>query len=182
MPRPTTAARRYAEAAFDLARREEAIDAWAVDLQLAAAIASEEGVERALDNPAIPLEEREAAVDAVLNGRVRPPILNLVRLLVRRNRGVLLPAVSREFDRLVNRERGVVTAIVTSAAPLSDADVDVVRRRIAAMRSVSTVDVEQRVDEGLIGGLTVRVGDQLIDASVRGRLERLRAELVAGRR
>ena len=90
--------------------------------------------------------------------------------------------MSREFDRLLNRERGVVTAIVTSAAPLSDADVDVVRRRIAAMRSASTVDVEQRVDEGLIGGLTVRVGDQLIDASVRGRLERLRAELVAGRR
>jgi F-type H+-transporting ATPase subunit delta len=57
-----------------------------------------------------------------------------------------------------------------------------VRRRVTSMHGASTVQLEQRVDEALIGGLTVRVGDQLIDASVRGRLERLRAQLVAGAR
>jgi F-type H+-transporting ATPase subunit delta len=182
MARPTTAARRYADAAFELARGEDALDGWAGDLRSAAAIVADERVERILDNPAIPLDEREAAIGRALDGKVREPVRRLATLLLRRNRGSILPAVSREFDRLLNRERGVVTAIVTSAAPLSDADLDVVRRRVTSMRGASTVQLEQRVDEALIGGLTVRVGDQLIDASVRGRLERLRAQLVAGAR
>jgi F-type H+-transporting ATPase subunit delta len=182
MARATTAARRYAEAAFDLARRDDALDGWAEDLRLAAAIAADERVEAVLDNPAIALEEREAAIGAVLEGKVREPVRRLASLLLRRNRASMLPAVSREFDRLLNRERGIVTAIVTSAAPLSDADLDVVRRRVATMGVGNTVELDQRVDESLIGGLTVRVGDRLIDASVRGRLERLRAQLVAGAR
>ncbi|HET7027744.1 MAG TPA: F0F1 ATP synthase subunit delta [Candidatus Limnocylindrales bacterium] len=182
MARPTTAARRYAEAAFDLAHDEDSLEGWAADLRLAAGIASDERIERFLDNPAIPLAEREAAIDSALKGRVREPVRKLARILLRRNRGDILPIVCAECDRLLNRERGVVTAHVTSATPLSEADLDVVRERIASMRGGATVQLEQHVDESLIGGLTVRVGDQLIDASVRGRLERLRAQLVAGTR
>jgi F-type H+-transporting ATPase subunit delta len=182
MPRATTAARRYAEAAFDLARAEDDLDGWADELRLAGGIVADERVSALLDNPAIPLDEREAAIAAVLEGKVREPVRRLAALLLRRNRGSILPAVSREFDRLLNRDRGIVTAVVTSASPLSDADLDVVRRRVATMGVGSTVELEQRVDESLIGGLTVRVGDRLIDASVRGRLERLRAQLVAGAR
>jgi F-type H+-transporting ATPase subunit delta len=182
MPRPTTAARRYAEAAFDLARGEEAVDGWADDLRLAATIVGEERIERVVDNPAIPLEERERAIDAAFEGKVREPVRRLVALLLRRGRGSLLPGVSREFDRLRNRERGIVTAVVTSAAPLSDEDLAAVRRRITAMRDATSVEIEQQVDPALIGGLMVRVGDRLIDATVRGRLERLRTQLVAGGR
>lgn len=182
MARTMSAARRYAEAAFDLGRAEDNLEGWAADLRIAAGIAADERIERFLDNPAIPLAEREAAIDSALKGKVREPVRRLARVLLRRNRGDILPAVCAECDRMLNRERGVVTAHVTSAAPLSDADLDVVRQRIASMHGASTVELEQRVDEALIGGLTVRVGDQLIDASVRGRLERLRAQLVAGNR
>jgi F-type H+-transporting ATPase subunit delta len=180
MARPTPAARRYAEAAFDLAHRDDDLDGWSRDLRVAAGLDADERVETALDNPSIPLGERERAVDAALEGRVRDPVRRLVGLLVRRGRASLLPAVSREFDRLVNRERGIVTAIVTSAGPLSDEDAAAVGRRVAAMRRASDVRLERRVDPALIGGLTVLVGDRLIDASVRGRLERLRARLIAG--
>jgi F-type H+-transporting ATPase subunit delta len=180
MARPTTAARRYAEAAFDLAHNEASLEGWAADLRAAAGIAADERIERFIDNPAIPLAEREAAIESALQGKVREPVRRLARVLLRRNRASILPAVCSECDRLLNRERGVVTAHVTSAAPLSDAELDVVRGRIASMHDGATVQLEQQVDEALIGGLTVRVGDQLIDASVRGRLERLRAQLVAG--
>ena len=115
-----------------------------------------------------------------LRDRVREPVLRLALLLVRHGRAALLPNVSREFERLLDRERGIVTAIVTSAAPLSDADAKAVSERVADLRDASTVRLERRVDESLIGGLTVQIGDRLIDASVRGRLERLRARIVAG--
>jgi len=180
MPIGTTAARRYAEAAFQLAQGERDLDGWANELRLVASLGTDERTAEVLDNPSVPLEEREAAVAAALDGRVREPVRRLAGLLVRRGRASLLPALSREFDRLVDRERGVVAAIVTSAEPLSDEDAAAVDRRVAALRGASSVRLERRVDPSLIGGLTVRVGDRLIDASVRGRLERLRAQLIAG--
>jgi F-type H+-transporting ATPase subunit delta len=70
---------------------------------------------------------------------------------------------------------------VTSAAPLSADETAAVKRRVEAM-SGAAVELSSVVDESLIGGLTIRVGDRLLDASVRGRLERLRDQLVAGAR
>ncbi len=79
----------------------------------------------------------------------------------------------------MDRENGVVVANVTSALPLEPADLAAVAARVEAA-SGGRVEVKAAVDPELIGGLTVRIGDRLIDASVRGGLARLRASLVAG--
>jgi F-type H+-transporting ATPase subunit delta len=181
MARPTVAARRYAEAAFELALRDDALDAWAEGLALAARIAADPAVVRVLDNPAIPHANRQAAAGRLLEGRVVPGVLNLARLLTQRGRFDILPAVAGEFTSLLNRRNGVVEAVVTSSAPLTAEETDAVGARIRAMTGAG-VSLRSEVDPGLIGGLTVRVGDQLLDASVRGRLERLRSRLVAGSR
>jgi F-type H+-transporting ATPase subunit delta len=81
----------------------------------------------------------------------------------------------------VDLEHGVVVANVTSAQPLEPAELAAIAERVAAT-SGARVEVHSAVDPALIGGLTVRVGDRLIDASVRGRLSRLRESLVAGAR
>jgi F-type H+-transporting ATPase subunit delta len=101
-----------------------------------------------------------------------------VRLLARRGRTDLLAAISREFHRLLNEERGIVEAVVTSAKPLARDDQESVRETVEAMTG-EKVELLAEVDESLIGGLTVRVGDRLLDASIRGRLERLRHQLIA---
>jgi F-type H+-transporting ATPase subunit delta len=92
-----------------------------------------------------------------------------------------LPAVAAHFDRLLDQSRGIVAATVTSAAPLSPDEAKAVGSRVEAMTG-KQVRLTAAVDPELIGGLVVRVGDQWIDASVRGRLERLREQLVAGNR
>ncbi len=181
MSRPTTAGRRYAEAAFQLATRDKALDAWAEGLALAARFAADEGVLHVLDNPSIPHAERQATVNQLLEGRVPGGVLNLARLLTQRGRFGALPVVATEFTRLLNRRNGVVEAVVTSAAPLTATETDAVGERVRAMTG-SKVSLRAEVDPELIGGLTVRIGDQLLDASVRGRLERLRDQLVAGSR
>jgi F-type H+-transporting ATPase subunit delta len=178
MARRTTSARRYAEAALELAAADDSYDAWTRDLELATQLLGDERVSRLLDDPSVPLRERQDLVGKLLQRRVAPQVVNLVRLLAQRGRAGLLPAISAEFRRLLNRKRGIVEAVATSAKPLSQADREAVRKRIEAMTG-SEVELETEVDESLIGGLTVRVGDQLLDASVRGRLERLRNELVA---
>jgi len=190
MARPTSAARRFAEAAFDLARRDGTEDAWRAALDAAAAALGSEAALRIVENPALPFQERLAAVRAALGaeavrGAVDEPVasqlVNLVGLLVERRRVAQLPAIAREYDRLLDRSRGIVTAIATTPVALSTEEVAAVRAKLESMTG-ATVSLETAVDPSLIGGLTVRVGDRLYDASVRGRLERLRSQLVAGTR
>jgi F-type H+-transporting ATPase subunit delta len=178
MIRRTTSARRYAEAVFELAAVDDGYDAWTRDLELAAQLLADERVSQLLDDPSVPLRERQDLVGKLLKRRVAPQVANLVLLLAQRGRTGLLPAISAEFRRILNRKRGIVDAIATSAMPLTRADQDAVRKRVEAMTG-SKVELQMVVDESLIGGLTVRIGDRLVDASVRGRLERLRHELIA---
>jgi F-type H+-transporting ATPase subunit delta len=176
MARGTSAARRYAEAAFELAEKAKSQDAWAKDLRLAAELLADERIRGVLDNPAVPTADRDSLVTKLLGKRVSGQVGNLVRLLAQRNRIELLPVVAAEFRRLLNRQNGVVEAIVTSALPLTPKELEALRQRLEGMTG-ATVELETAVDDSLIGGLTVRIGDRLLDASVRGRLERLRKQL-----
>ena len=181
MARIGAAARRYAEAAFELADRDSALERWRDELRLAAQLVGEPDVARLVGSPMVALAERESIVRRLLHPRVSPQVLNLVRLLLGRATLDLLPRIAAEYERLLDQRRGVASAVVTSAAPLSPEDDAALRGRVAELAG-SAVDVSMRVDPELIGGLTVRIGDRLIDASVRGRLERLRDQLLAGTR
>ena len=174
-----TAARRYAEAAFQLATRDKALDAYAEGLDLAVQMLAGEEARDIVRNPARPLRERIKFVSGMLERRVPEPVFKLVGLLVERGRVDQLPNVTAEYRRLLNAERGVVEALARTALPLSGEETTELQRKVAKMTG-RTVDLRVEVDESLIGGLTVRVGDTLYDASVRGRLERLRERLVAG--
>jgi F-type H+-transporting ATPase subunit delta len=181
MARSGTAPRRYAEAIFELAERDNALDRWHDDLRTAAEVAGNESVARLLSSPMVPITDREALLEQLLASRISDGALNLVRLLLHKRTLDLVPRIAAEYQRLLNAKRGIVTAIVTSAAPLDAKEDAAVRARVAEMTG-SKVDIQTKVDAELIGGLTVRIGDRLIDASVRGRLERLREQLLAGTR
>ena len=177
----TTAARRYAEAAFQLATRDDALDKYAEGLDMAVQMLASEEARDIVRNPARPLRERIEFVSGMLQRRVPEPVFKLVGLLVERGRIDQLPRVAAEYRRQLNAQRSVVEAVATAASPLTGDETAALQKKIAQMTR-RTVDLRVEVDEALIGGLTVRVGDTLYDASVRGRLERLRERLVAGAR
>ena len=171
--------RRYAEAAFELATRDKAVDAWQRDLAFAAELARDERVARAADSPAVPVAERRKVVQKLLSKRVSPLALNLALLLAERGRFAVLPDVSTEYDALVRKSRGIVAATVTTPAPLSEQELAAVKKRVEQLAGAH-VELSTATDPSLLGGLRVRIGDLQIDASVSGRLERLRARLVQG--
>ena len=179
MPRADSAPRRYAEAAFQVALADGTLDAWADDLSQAASVLGTPEVEQVVDNPALPLAERTALVARLLERRVQPGVLRLVDLMVNRGRASALPRVTREYRRLLNDHRGIVIATVTSAVPLTGDETAAIKARIEATAG-AVVELQTVVDPALIGGVTVQVRDQLLDASIRGRLERLRDQLHAG--
>lgn len=169
-----SSARRYAEAAFEIAERDGSMEAWLAVLSLAEARLAAPEVVRLLSNPAVPSDARVEILGRILGDEVSGPPRNLLVLLVRRSRFELLPGIIREFRRLHRQREGIVQARVTSAAPLGDEEQEALRERLVALTG-SRVEMQQEVDPELLGGLQVRLGDRLMDGSVRGRLERLRA-------
>jgi F-type H+-transporting ATPase subunit delta len=181
MARPSSSARRYAEAAFEIAQAQGNAAIWLAQLERAAAAAADERSARQLANPQLPFEVRLRAIVEVggASGRkALPQVANLLALLLRRRRLDVLPATAREFRRLQNRSQGIVEASVVSAAPLEAREMRQIRGRLEAIAG-ARVEVETSVDPSLLGGIQVRLGDRLLDGSVRGRLERLRAALEA---
>lgn len=176
-----TAARRYAEAAFEVAVRDSTVETWRNELDAAAAIVSDDRVARLLGNPAVALETRLDIAASTFGKVVGKPVLNMIGLMLRRARIDQLPRVAAEFRRLDNARQGIVLATATSAAPLSQDEVRAVTARLEELTG-GRVELTLDVDPALLGGLVVRVGDRLIDGSVRGRLERLRNQLVSGAR
>lgn len=174
-----TAARRYAEAAFQVALRDDTLEAWRSELDAAGAIASDEEVGRMLANPAAPLESRSEMAQSIFGKVVGKPVLNLIELMLRRGRIHQLPTVAAEFRRLDNARQGITLATATSATPLSPDEIRAITARLEQLTG-GRVELDTQIDPSLLGGLVVRVGDRLIDGSVRGRLERLRNQLVSG--
>jgi F-type H+-transporting ATPase subunit delta len=181
MARRDTAARRYAEAAFEVAKRDDTLEAWRAELDAAAAIVGDERVARMLGNPAVPLETRFEMAEATFGTVVNRPVLNLIGLMLRRGRIHELPRIAAEFRRLDNARQGITIATAISAAPLGTDEIRALTERMEQFTG-GRVELEVQVDPSLLGGVVVRVGDRLIDGSVRGRLERLRTELVSGAR
>jgi F-type H+-transporting ATPase subunit delta len=174
------AARRYAEAVFGLARESGSFDPWAADLDRLAALLEIPMAETALTSPAVPPDRKLAVIDAEVPN-LSPQTRNLLQLLLYRDRLELLPDIARAFRELLNRHRGIATAQVTTAVPLDDAARALLAARLSRYVG-QQVEMQMTVDPSIIGGVVARIGDQLLDGSVRGRLETLRRRLAASGR
>jgi F-type H+-transporting ATPase subunit delta len=133
-----------------------------------------------LRNPQIDQRAKAAALEELLGGDEQL-VRNFLLLLAEKNRGGEVEEIAREFDRLVAREQGILDVELTTAVELSEQEA---RDVIGQIEQVSgrKVEATQRVDPDLIGGLVLQVGSLRLDASVRGRLDRLRQELTTRRR
>lgn len=179
MARRDSGARRYAEAAFEIATRDDTVATWRSELETAAKVVADERALEVVANPAIPVERRAEVVAELLGDRASRPVQNLIQLLLRRGRIEELPRVADEFRRLDDARQGISHATVTSAAELTPDEIRDLTRRLEQTTN-GRIALDVKVDPSLLGGLVVRLGDRMIDGSVRGRLERLRNQLMSG--
>ena len=168
-------AKRYAEAIFDIAKSHNSFDRWLSDLTAIAEIEQDAEVSNALASPAIDISVKEAVIAEVLPD-LSAEAHNLVKLLLRRGKMGLIAQILYHYRVLLNDYRGIATAEVTSAVPLGDHELAAVASRLSTMTGRKVV-VEPTVDPSIMGGIVARIGDQLIDASVKGRLEALKKRL-----
>jgi ATP synthase F1 delta subunit len=175
-----TAARRYARALLEVAYQSADGDPAALRRQLAEAAGLLEDrpeLEGALSSPAVPLDAKRNVVRAVWKD-ASPLLRRLLEMLVERGRLGVLDAIASTYGQLWNAARGVLPAEATSAEPLSEEQRAAVQRALGRATG-RDVELTTAVDPELMGGLLVRVGGQVYDGTVRGRLRALRERLAA---
>ncbi len=173
-----TLARPYAEAVAQLAAATDAWQAWSDRLALLAAVAGDEQIAALAANPAVPTARIVDLIDTVCGPRLGAEGRNLLAVLAENKRLALLDEIVAQFEAIKTAREGVLDAHITSAYPLSDAQLAALGERLQ-QRFGRKVNVTQSVDAELIGGVLIRVGDEVMDASVRGGLQSLGATLKA---
>lgn len=176
---PEPAARRYAEAAYLIARAESKEDAWQDGLQSIAALFGDQDAERFFASSSVSAEDKQELVEKALAG-LDKDVLNLARLLLHRGRTALGPQIVQAYQEILDRTRAISHATVTSAVPLNQDELAAVQRKLEELTG-GTVIVQTEVEESILGGLIVRIGDRLIDGSTRSRLVALKQRLAGTR-
>jgi F-type H+-transporting ATPase subunit delta len=175
------AAKRYAQAVFDMGKECGTLDAWQGDLALLSSIFADGRIASYLTNPSVAANKKIAALEsAIASWNVQPETRKLARMLIERDRVTLLPEIRDIFDDQVRAEHGIAVAHVTTAEPLTEDEQALVKDKLESLTG-KHIQMAMTIDPDIIGGIVIRIGDQVIDGSVRNKLEKMRSRLMAGR-
>ncbi len=173
----TSAAKRYAQAAFDLAKDQEKLDQWEHDLQAVVDVVQNPEMTVFFENPAVPAEAKQQVIEEVLPQPDQQYTRNFALLLLERDRLSELPGVLEFYHKLVLEDRGIVIAEVTTAIELTPDEQRAVEERLSQILG-KTILMRPRVDPSIIGGIVARVGDDLLDGSVATQLTQLKRQMI----
>lgn len=172
-------ARRYAGAIFEIAQRQDTVDRTLDDVKGIAQLFAQRKLSYLLREPKIPALRKETALRQALTPNVLPTSLNLALLIVQRELVEVMSNIATELEALVLNYRNQAVAEVTTAAPMDAAQQQTVKGALESATGKQII-MHTRVDSNILGGLVARVGDQLIDGSVRNRLNVLQQQLLSG--
>lgn len=167
--------RRHAKAIFQIALETDKVEQWRSELKTIAATLSEPRLLAIFESPRVPFNEKVELAKTCLPG-LSQTAMNLVQLLIARQRLGIVNDVADEYGRMADAHEGVAHARVTTAVPLTKEDLERVTERLGSLTG-KRIEVTPDVDPAIVGGYIARIGDQLIDGSTRTKLETLRKEL-----
>ena len=171
MSEVTTIARPYAKAAFDFAVEQKAVDSWLSMLLFAAEVSKDDTVQQLIHSSMAP-EQLAQLFNQICGEQLNEQGQNLIRVMAENGRLSVLPAVVAEFSALKAELDKELEAKITSATALSEAEKAKIQKSLEA-RYQRTVRLTCQLDPSLMAGLVIKIGDDIIDASVRSKLNRL---------
>lgn len=177
----TGAARRYAKALADLATRDGKVAETGEELRAHRDLfQADANLKFMLLNPSVDQEMKARVVTAILDRTQPSPLVrNFLLLLLKNDRLQDLDLIDARYERFANDHLGRITAQVITAVELEEDQYASIEQKVAAVTQ-KTVMLEKQVDPSILGGVIVKIDHTVLDGSLRGRLQRLRRELVAG--
>ena len=172
------AAHRYATALFNLASKEGSLQAIEEDLNVLVELMDNTPALRQMwESPLVPAGKKRSLLARILGEGVNPLTLSFLRLLVDKRREDILAAVREDVHRLADRSRHLLRAEAVFAVEPTEAEKEGLRRSLHE-RTGDQIELSVSVDPELLGGVVVRMHDNIIDGSVRGTLDKLREQLL----
>jgi len=166
---------RYAKALFELATEHAQIDAWLDQLEFVVQVLSDDDFKALLNHAEVSVQKKRSAVEAVLPD-IEPMIRNLVSLLVARGSVSAIGDIYQSYLKMVDVQKGRERVEVTSAVDLDDDQIQHIREFVKQIVNKEIV-ISTEVDESILGGIVIQIGDQLLDGSTKTQLENLRKQV-----
>lgn len=164
----------YAEALMSLAQSNDLTQRLGEDVAALLNLLEESGeLRQFLANPIVSAENKKAVLQQIGGEELHPYMQNFLKILVERRRIVFLEGICKHYQALLRKLNQAVLAEVISAVELTDTQKQAVREKVIAMTSANQVELNTKIDPDLIGGVIIKVGSQVVDASLRGQLRRI---------
>jgi F-type H+-transporting ATPase subunit delta len=178
--RDSTIARNYAEALLELARRAEDPAGWGKLIRdVSSGIEQDITLRQFLESPKISEAQKNEVFFQALGDRVPRHFLRFLQTLVRKRRQKLIPEIAGEYDNLLDVHEGRMHANVTVAKPVTEAEENSIAAELSRVMG-KTVVPHMQVNPAILGGVVVKMGDTVMDGSVRRRLSRLKGRMLGG--
>jgi len=175
------AASRYAKSLIDLSTEQSALEQVKNDMEIIEhTIDQNSELETILQNPVIPLNKKAGILDDIFGKRVHAITRSFLKLIVSKGRSAILFDTAKSFVAQYNLIKGVVTAEVVSAVELTEQNKAEITAVVKKEMGANEVVIKEKVNEKLIGGFILKVGDKQFDASISGSLNKLKKELSQG--
>ncbi|MGM7703069.1 F0F1 ATP synthase subunit delta [Pseudalkalibacillus sp. Hm43] len=173
-------AKRYAAALFDVVKEKGSLDQVEKELRSVQSIIEEnEKLLTILNHPKISAEDKKSLLSKVIGSEVSEPVHNTILLMVDRKREAMIPNMVDQYILLANEERGIADATVYSVRLLTEEEQQEISRTFSERINVKELRVENVIDQDLIGGIKVKIGNRIFDGSVSGKLNRIQRQLVS---
>ncbi|WP_138504224.1 ATP synthase F1 subunit delta [Nostoc sp. PA-18-2419] len=171
----------YAQALLSIAQSKNLTEEFGEDARaLVSLLSTNEELENFLGNPFIQPENKKSLIRRIVGESANPYLRNFLLVLVDKRRIAFLEPILQQYLVLLRQLNQTVLAEVTSAVPLTEAQQQAITEKVIAITNARQVELETKVDGELIGGVIIKVGSQVIDASIRGQLRRLSLRLTSG--
>ena len=168
----------YGDALFELALEEDKIDAYVEEVEGVTEVLKEnEDLTKLLNHPKISKEEKIQVINSIFDGRVSKELLGLITMIVQKDRNSSMVEIFQYFINRVKDYKNIGIAKVTSAVELSDAQKAAVEKKLLETTKYVEFEIDYTVDNSLIGGMVIRIGDRIVDNSIKIRLYELTKEL-----
>ena len=171
--------RTYGDALFELAVEENRTDSFMEEIAMVQTVLKENrDLEKILMHPEIPKSRKLQVIEEVFKGKISNALTGFLRIVVTKERYKDLPDIFAYFTARIKEYKKIGVAVVVSAIPLVEAQKQKIEKKILNTTSYEAMEIDYKVDESIIGGLIIRIGDRVVDSTIRSKLNSLTASLM----
>ena len=172
-------AKTYGEALFEIAMEENKLDLLLEEVEgIRTILEQNPEFDKLMKHPKISNHEKNQVMEEVFKNRISDEMLGFLKLTITKERYIELEAIFQYFISKVKEEKKIGIAFVTSAIALSDSQKQVIKDKLLSTTQYNTVEMHFQIDESLIGGMTIRIKDRVIDSSIKTKLHNVKKQLL----